>query len=448
VVFLHLLQPRLLQPFSGLNKNKLYTNGMSGFFGIIISIFLTIGSLFGISHPQQVGPNSNPVSAQPVSSTQQPSGSVSASTGSATNTSGGLATPSSSAPSGTYATYGHIYSTSELAAMAGPVDLTSLPLGDSKYTISGPKQGYVYICNVMSGGKGAVVNGPWIHGTTWDQTAKVIVQGNVSWPDAYANFTTSNGMRYIKSNDEPTNSTTGVFPIPRSDPAFQYDGNQSSITAQNTSLSFPEFPTIANSPNCMYGVVGVMTNGVSLNDAFDALYRDAPAHEEQDSCNGHPNNEGYHYHNLSSCFKTPLETQVIGWADDGFPITGPEVSSGNYLTTSDLDECHGLTSTININGQQVTTYHYVMTYDFPYSVSCFRGKSYEPHPGGGAIQSTQSTQTTQPPSSQQGQPPQAAIDACSGKSANTSCTVSTPNGTLYGTCKTPPGQSSLACVPN
>jgi len=338
--------------------------------------------------------------------------------------------------------------------MAGPIDLTSLPLGDYDYTTSGAKKGYVYVCNVAQGGKGAVVNGPWIHGNTWDLTAKVVVQGSVSWPDAYANFSTSNGTRYIKSNDEPTNSTTGIFPIPRTDPAFQYDGNQSTITAQNNSLSFPEFPTIANTPNCIYGVVGVMTNGVSLNDAFDALYRDAPAHEEQDSCDGHPNNdEGYHYHDLSACFKTPLETQVIGWADDGFPITGPEISAGNYLSTADLDECHGLTSTITLNGQQVTTYHCVMTYDFPYSVSCFRGKSYEPHPGGGSggQQSSQSSQqSSQTSSGQQGgnTPPQQALDACTGKSSGASCTFSTPNGTINGSCKTRPNQSSLACVPN
>ncbi len=339
--------------------------------------------------------------------------------------------------------------------MAGPVDLTSLPLGDNMYTTSGPKKGYVYICHVMSGGQGAMVNGPWIHGNTWDETAKVAVQGNVSWPDAFANFTASGGMRYVKSNDEPTNHTTGVFPIAVTDPAHQYDGNQSSITAQNTSLSFPENPTVASTPNCIYGMVGVMTNGVTLNDAFDALYRDAPAHEEQDSCDGHPNNEeGYHYHNLSPCFKTPLETQVIGWADDGFPITGPQVADGKYLSTADLDECHGLTSTIDLDGKSVTTYHYVMTYDFPYSVSCFRGKSYEPHPGGGSgLQNGQSSGSQQSGMTQTGgqsgtppTPPQAALDACSGKSSGASCSFSAPMGTVNGTCQTPPN-SSIACVP-
>jgi len=64
---------------------------------------------------------------------------------------------------------------------------------------------------------------------------------------------------------------------------------------------------------------------------------------------------------------------VIGWALDGFPITGPVVRKGDVLTTKDLDKCHGITSTVKVGGKKVKSYHYVMTQDFPYSVSCFRG---------------------------------------------------------------------------
>ncbi len=70
-------------------------------------------------------------------------------------------------------------------------------------------------------------------------------------------------------------------------------------------------------------------------------------------------------------------TDVIGWALDGFPITGPRVADGNILTTSDLDQCHGIVSTLEINGEQVETYHYVMTQDFPYSASCFRADPFQ-----------------------------------------------------------------------
>src|SRR5438477_12040904 len=66
-------------------------------------------------------------------------------------------------------------------AQSGAIDPKSLPLGDGKYTTLGPKKGYVYSCGPHNGGGGAQVNGPWIHGKTWDSTAKVTVDGSVNW---------------------------------------------------------------------------------------------------------------------------------------------------------------------------------------------------------------------------------------------------------------------------
>ena len=48
---------------------------------------------------------------------------------------------------------------------------------------------------------------------------------------------------------------------------------------------------------------------------------------------------------------------------------------GVMLTGVDLDECHGIVSEIELDGALVTIYHYVMTQDFPYSASCFRGEA-------------------------------------------------------------------------
>lgn len=123
-----------------------------------------------------------------------------------------------------------------------------------------------------------------------------------------------------------------------------------------------------------------MNDGVWLFDAFDALYRDAPAHELMDACEGHPNPLGYHHHSLGSCYPRATVETVLGWAFDGFPITGAASSSGKVLTTDSLDECHGMTSEVFIDGKLTRTYHYVLTEDFPYSVGCFKGKSYEPGP--------------------------------------------------------------------
>src|SRR5262249_29387695 len=81
---------------------------------------------------------------------------------------------------------------------------------------------------------------------------------------------------------------------------------------------------------------------------------------------------------LSSCIQDTSVNTVIGFALDGFPITGPKVGDGNILTTSDRDECHGVTSTITLDGKQVETHHYVMSQDFPYSASCFRAQATRP----------------------------------------------------------------------
>jgi hypothetical protein len=341
-----------------------------------------------------------------------------------------------------------VTTTDLLAGLGGNIYADGiLPLGDGKYTTTGPKKGYVYLCNVAQGGEGAETNGPWIGTSTWNSNEKTAVEGSVSWPNALVAISMDGSTRTIVTNDLPTVGTTGNFPIQSGDPAYQYDTNPNSVEAQNLTFNLPANPPAAAVPSCIYGEVGVMTNGVLLLDGFDEEYRDAAAHEMQDSCDGHPHEGGvYHYHSLSSCIPNATVTNIIGWAFDGYPITGPEISPGRYLTTVDLDECHGITSPVMENGTLVDTYHYVMTEDFPYSVSCFHGKSYEPKPG--PAQGTQGGQGITggggnsngaaggaPPA-----PPQAAIDACTGKASGAACTVGPGSGTCttistYFACK-------------
>ncbi len=250
-----------------------------------------------------------------------------------------------------------------------------LPVGDNKYVMDGAKQGYVFLCHKPDpNGGGASIRGPWFinNNTEYDVNKKVAVEGSVPWQGNY-NMSLSGDKRTITTNDLPHNHNTGVFPIGKTDPAYQYDRNPNSIAAQSLTYSLNANPTTSSQPNCLGGESGVMTTGVALFDAFDAGGRDAGAWEVQDGCDGHPQgSDEYHYHTLSKCIKDESVQTVIGYALDGFPITGPKVGENNILTTSDLDECHGITSTINLDGKQVTTYHYVMTQDFPYSVSCFR----------------------------------------------------------------------------
>lgn len=265
-----------------------------------------------------------------------------------------------------------------------------LPVGDGKYQTTGAKTGYVYVCqgyanNLATQAGGAGRQGPWFmnNGTEYNINQKLHVQGSVNWQPQFDD-NVSGSTRTITSNDLP-NHPTGIFPIKATDPAYAYDKNPNSITAQNFTYNLPANPTYG-SPQCEGGQVGVMLTGVALFSGFDAGGRDAGAWEIQDGCDGHPQSGGiYHYHTLSSCIKDTSVKTVIGFALDGFPITGPQVGSNNILTTSDLDECHGLTSQIVLDGKTVTSYHYVMTQDFPYSVSCYRNTPIQP-PGqqGGA----------------------------------------------------------------
>jgi hypothetical protein len=259
-----------------------------------------------------------------------------------------------------------------------------LPVGDNKYVTDKPKTGYVYACgqyaqNVKTDSGGASNRGPWFtnNNTQYDLNKKAHVLGSVTWQSQFTN-TASGTTRTIVTNDLPSH-TTGVFPIASSDPAYAYDRNPNTIKSQSLTFALTASPTYSATPHCMGGQVGVMLTGVALFNAFDAGGRDAGAWEVQDSCGGHPEKQGeYHYHTLSSCIKDISVNTIIGYALDGFPITGPKVGESSILTTNDLDECHGITSAYLVDGKSVTGYHYVMTQDFPYSASCFRATAIQP----------------------------------------------------------------------
>lgn len=326
-----------------------------------------------------------------------------------------------------------------------------IPLGDDKYTTSAPRKGYIYLCSVHKDNPGSMVSGPWIHGSTWNFLSKYTVDGSVSWPNASFSQTFYGIYRVLSGNDLPINHTTGVFPVQSTDDAYGIDKNPNTISVQNIKETLPINPVYSDVPYCMGMEVGVMLSGVNLFNGFDAGLRDAQAHELQDSCSGHPQGEGqYHYHGLSQCFKDISVKTVLGFAYDGFPITGPKVAENKYLTTEDLDVCHGIKSEIILDGKKKITYHYVLTQDFPYSASCFRAKPVRtwPSASGGVPSSQNNTGSGQAGSGQGGPtPPQEALSACSGKLSGVSCSFVTPMGdTISGVCDSPPG-SGLACIP-
>lgn len=256
-----------------------------------------------------------------------------------------------------------------------------LPVGDNKYVLDQARAGYVYACPKYAHALttappiGANVPGPWFSADRqwYDPSKKVHVAGHVHHEDAEFSETVGHS-HIITTNDIPRFHTTGVFPISPTDAAFSYDQNPNEIDEQNLTYVLPVAPSYGE-PQCVGHEVGVMLSGVVLYTALDATGRDAGAWEVQDDCDGHPElTSTYHYHTGSPCMPTASTTEVLGYALDGHPITGAKIDADNVLTTRDLDECHGITSAVNVNGQSVEMYHYVLTADFPYTVSCFRGR--------------------------------------------------------------------------
>ncbi|HLX25824.1 MAG TPA: YHYH protein [Candidatus Cybelea sp.] len=264
--------------------------------------------------------------------------------------------------------------TSEPSASA----LTALPLDDNRYTSAGPKKSWVYLCaNSIAGGGPPVTYGPWIDRSagTWNELEKVAVEGSVAWRSQFAN-SVSGATRMLSGNGLPSHKT-GTFPISSSDPAYQYDQNPNAISAQSLSYRIPAKPAIAAEPSCLnMGPIGVMTTGAVLFNALDALGHDAAAHEVLDSCWGHPQMSGlYHYHTFSSCMNDSStgHSRLLGYALDGFGIYGPRGENGTVTTDATLDACHGHTHVIEWNGKRLSLYHYHMTYEYPYSLGCYKG---------------------------------------------------------------------------
>ena len=107
-----------------------------------------------------------------------------------------------------------------------------------------------------------------------------------------------------------------------------------------------------------------------------------------------------------------------------------------------------MTSEIMLDGKKVSTYHYVMTRDFPYSVGCFKGTSVLKGPsvsggegaGGAAPTGADMAQNAG------GAPPAEAQAACKGSTDGASCSFTSPRGDrVTGICQNLGGTE--ACAP-
>ena len=251
----------------------------------------------------------------------------------------------------------------------------SLPVG-SQISTSKAAVGSIFLCRAMNGMGGASVVGPWIVGSRWYPGQKVKVDGARNLNGSVSG-SVSGGRRVISGNGLPATSLAGEFPVSSSSEAYKYDRNPNSIRGYSLNVSVPATPQVAASPSCVDGgAIGYTTNGVAIYNALDGGSRDAAAHETLDKCWGHPEISGqYHFHTMSTCVgggSATVNSPVWGFMLDGFPITGPW-ENGVMLKTADLDVCHGKVSTIILDGESVSMYHYVATEDYPYTAGCYRG---------------------------------------------------------------------------
>jgi len=259
------------------------------------------------------------------------------------------------------------------------IDLTRLPIGDGNYSTTAAAVGSVWTCtppNPNAGG--ASTEGPWIRSDgTYDLTAKAVVDGENAWSQQRL-ITLDGDIRTITGNSLP-NHPTGTYPISSADDAYSYDRNPNTISAQSLSVQLPANPTAPAIPSCVPGdAIGIMLTGGVFFNALDGAGRDAGAHETLDLCQGHPERTGeYHYHSLSTCIEefggSTTHSPIAGYAFDGFGIYGHHGENGKILTNVDLDECHGHTHAIEWDGKTVELYHYHATWEYPYTVGCYRG---------------------------------------------------------------------------
>jgi hypothetical protein len=266
----------------------------------------------------------------------------------------------------------------------------AIPLGEGKISTS-PRIGYEDSCQTSfgsgPGGAGASAP-PWIDSGagTWNLREKVTAQGSVRWASASHSFTRDGAARVIRTNDlpDPSQATTGTFPISSTEPAYEYDRNPNAVQARSFDWTLPTTPTAASEAHCVgMGPIAVATDGVVMFNALDAQGRDAGAHEVQDSCGGHPQEQGiYHYHFFSPCLApsttTPGSSTLVGYALDGYGIFAERDSVGHLPTDADLDACHGRTSTVEWDGRSISMYHYDVTLEYPYLVGCFHGTPIRP----------------------------------------------------------------------
>src|SRR5687768_6127183 len=132
---------------------------------------------------------------------------------------------------------------------ANGVDVTRLPIGDGKYSLTSASVGSIYLCAAPSTTQDTI-DAPWINGDgTFNATTRPVIDGAVSWTSVFS-AVLQGVSRLISGNGLPSH-TTGVFPIASNDDAYTYDRNPNSIEEGSVSGTLTASPTMLTEPSCM-----------------------------------------------------------------------------------------------------------------------------------------------------------------------------------------------------
>jgi len=231
--------------------------------------------------------------------------------------------------------------------------------------------------------------------TSFDTSAVV---GDIAWADSMT-VTVDEGSAEVIANGIPNHGRDEHYAVPGGGGAVP-DASTAQVVDDPTQEQDYDF-TITTTPTYVdevtaasLGAIGIMISGsvlfnpyegdgttVAMANNFSVTANDGTAVWFVDSCTGHPTpmSGEYHYHGLSSCVASEVDTEsepshIIGLALDGFPIYGANDIDGNPVEVSTLDDCNGITSPTPEFPDGI--YHYVLpgTSDETSSMRCFHGE--------------------------------------------------------------------------
>ena len=201
-----------------------------------------------------------------------------------------------------------------------------------------------------------------------------------SLPAGYSQFT--NGTSVTLSGSVVTVSTTDIpnhkspyFGVGNANYVAPTAGivvNPNKIAAQSYVFHIPATPTPAASPSdTPMDAIGVALNGVVFFNKSAACSVSLTTEIVSfDQYNGHPAQQNnYHYHFEPLYLTATSKAALIGFILDGYPIYGPQESTGAAPTG--LDACNGHTHATAEYPAGI--YHYHVVASPPYLVGCFHG---------------------------------------------------------------------------